>query len=400
MLTSEQEGAALRQNDQDVTGGQKAFPIHNGLAVQAGWNEEQTRSRLVEVARQDAEGAEQRRRLGPPVAAAIIDAGFPRHFVPVRWGGAAGSFARLLADTATVAEACAATGWCAGLYAAHGRLAAYLPEPGQRELWAHGPDVLIAASIVPAQGCAVGVGGGWRLDGEWRTASGVDHADWVLLASWTLGDDGLQEHRIFAVPREHISVRDTWDSVGLRGSGSNSVQVEGIVVPAHRSFTLGTLLRPLSDAARCHRVPYPMVAAPIFAAPVLGAARAALRAWTEDYLQNSPRRPGQNLLLARVSARIHAAGLLLEGAAGRADQGEVTPLAVAENRRDAATAAALCREAADDLFHASGMRGQSPGSRVQRAWRDVTTAAGHGALGLDAAADAYADSALASGGGR
>ncbi|QTE01860.1 oxidoreductase [Streptomyces cyanogenus] len=353
--------------------------------------------RLLEVAGQDARGADERRRLDPRVAAAVVDAGFARHFVPAKWGGTAGSFARLLADASAVAEACAATGWCAALYAAHGRLAAYLPERGQREVWAHGPDVRIAASVVPPQGNATPVPGGWRLDGEWRTASGVDHAEWVLLASWTPGLDGTREHRLFAVPRAELSVRDTWDSVGLRGSGSNSVTGEGITVPAHRSFTLGALLRPLPDAARCHRVPYPMVAAPIFAAAVLGAARAALRAWTAECVRPEARRPGQDLLLASASARVHAAGLLLEGTAVRADRGEITPLTVAENRRDAATAAAWCREAANDLFHASGMRGQSPHSRVQRAWRDVTTAASHGALGLDAAADAYADAALAGG---
>ncbi|MGW2842994.1 oxidoreductase [Streptomyces sp. NPDC001493] len=355
--------------------------------------ERDVRTTLAEAARRDAWGAEERRKLGPDVAAALVDAGFPRHFVPARWQGRAGSFAGLLADASDVAENCAAAGWCAALYAAHGRLAAYLPEQGQRDLWAHGPDVLIAASVVPPQGKAEAVPGGWRLDGQWRLASGVDHADWVLLASWTPGPEG-PEHRVFAVPREALSVQDTWYSVGLRGSGSNSVTADGVAVPAHRSFPLSALLQPLPDAARCHRVPYPMVAALIFAAPVLGAARAALRAWTAEYARAAPRGAGHVPLLARASAQIHAAGLLLACAAERADRGEITPLTVAENRRDAATAALLCRETVDELFHASGMRGQNPDSPVQRAWRDVTTAAGHGALAVASAADAYADAVL------
>ncbi|WP_327174066.1 oxidoreductase [Streptomyces sp. NBC_01335] len=355
--------------------------------------ERDVRSTLAAAARRDAWGAEQRRRLGPEVAAALADAGFPRHFVPTRWRGTAGSFAGLLADASAAAENCAATGWCAALYAAHGRLAAYLPEQGQRDLWAQGPDVLIAASVVPPQGRAEAVSGGWRLDGQWRLASGVDHADWVLLASWTPGPGG-PEHRIFAVPRAALSVQDTWFSVGLRGSGSNSVTAEGVVVPSHRSFPLSALLSALPGAARCHRVPYPMVAALIFAAPVLGAARAALRAWTAECVQAVPRRAEHVTLLARASAQIHAAGLLLACAAERADRGEITALTVAENRRDAATAALLCREAVDELFHASGMRGQNPDSPVQRAWRDVTTAAGHGALAVGSAADAYADAVL------
>ncbi|MFF3909992.1 oxidoreductase [Streptomyces sp. NPDC001848] len=348
---------------------------------------------LTEVARRDCLATELRRSLTPDVAAAVTHAGFPRHFVPLRWGGAAGEFAPLVAGAAAVAEACASTAWCAALYAAHGRLAAYLPIAGQREIWGNGPDVRIAAAVVPPQGSAVAEGGGWRLDGAWRPASGVEHADWVLLASWTHGDAG-REHRIFAVPRSELSVTDTWHTSGLRGTGSNTVTARGVRVPEHRSFTLDALLRPLADAARCHTVPFPMVAALIFAAPLLGTARGALRTWTEELADGRPPHPATHSVLAQASGQVHAAGLLLDGAAGRADHGDITPLAVAENRRDATMAAALCREAVDTLFRASGMRGQAQDSALQRAWRDATAAAAHGTLDPDAAARAYAEAVL------
>ncbi|MCD7437278.1 oxidoreductase [Streptomyces lincolnensis] len=349
---------------------------------------------LTAIAHRDAPGADERRRLTPEAASAISAAGFPRHFVPRRLGGAAGGFAALVASASAVAEACGSTAWCATLYAAHGRLAAYLPAEGQDELWDRGPDTRIAAAVVPPQGTASAYDGGWLLDGAWRPTSGVDHADWVLLASWTPGEHG-REHRIFAVPRSEVSVVDTWHSSGLRGTGSNTVTAEAVRVPGHRSVTLDALLRQPADAARCHTVPYPMVAALLFAAPLLGIARGALRAWTDERAGAASPHPTTATVLAQASARIHSAGLLLAGAAGRADHGEITPLTVAENRRDAVTAAALCREAVDTLFRASGMRAQSPDSALQRAWRDATAAAGHGALDPDAAARSYADVALA-----
>ncbi|MEV6947638.1 oxidoreductase [Streptomyces sp. NPDC051172] len=353
---------------------------------------------LTEIARRDLGTTEERRKLTPEVAAAISHAGFSRHFVPRRWDGAAGHFASLVAAAAAAAEGCASTAWCAALFAAHGRLAAYLPAEGQRELWGRGPDVRIAAAVVPPQGTATPRDDGWLLAGEWRPASGVDHADWVLLASWTHGDAG-REHRIFAVPRSQVSVLDTWRSSGLRGTGSNTVVADGVPVPGHRSFTLDTLLHPQADAARCHSVPYPMVAALIFAAPLLGIARGALRTWTAERAGAVALHPAAHTVLAGTSAQIHAAELLLGGAAGRADHGEITPLAVAENRRDATTAAALCREAVDTLFRASGLRAQSPDSAAQRAWRDATAVAGHGALDPDAAARAYTEAVLAPTGG-
>lgn len=353
---------------------------------------------LTALARRDAPLAEERRRLTPEVASAVSAAGFPRHFVPRRLDGAAGGFAELVTATATVAEACAATAWCAALYAAHGRLAAYLPREGQDELWDRGPDLRIAAAVVPPQGIATARGGDWLLDGAWRPASGVDHADWVLLASWTPGETG-REHRIFAVPRRELSVVDTWHSSGLRGTGSNTVTADGVRVPGHRSFTLDALLRPQPDAARCHTVPYPMVAALIFASPLLGVARRALREWTDERVGAGSVHPAAHTLLTEASARIRSAALLLDGAAERADHGEITPLTVAENRRDAVTAAALCREAVDTLFRTAGLHAQSPDHVLQRAWRDATAAAGHGALDPDAAARAYADTVLAPGTG-
>ncbi|MEU2539471.1 oxidoreductase [Streptomyces iakyrus] len=357
-------------------------------------------SALTETVRRDAPVAEARRALTADAVDALTRAGFPRHFVPGRFGGEAGEFVPLVAGVADTGEACAATAWCAALFAAHGRLAAYLPPEGQREVWAEGPDVRIAAAVVPPQGAAVAVDGGWRLDGAWRPASGVDHADWILLASWTDGEEG-REHRIFAVPRAQVTVEDTWHSSGLRGTGSNTVRCEGVVVPRHRTYTLAALLRSRPGAARCHTVPYPMVAALMFAAPLLGAARGALSAWTGERLAAERTHPATHTVLARASARIHAAGLLLTGAAERADRGEITALAVAENRRDATAAATLCREAVDALFHASGLRAQSPDSAVQRAWRDATAIAAHAALDPDAAARAYAEAVLspAEGGG-
>ncbi|MCM3265201.1 oxidoreductase [Streptomyces thermoviolaceus] len=348
---------------------------------------------LLAAARRDASAAEQAGRLTPEVAAALTRAGFPRHFVPREQGGAAGEFGPLVTATATVAEACASTAWCAALFAAHGRLAAYLPPDGRREIWAGGPDRRIAAAVVPPQGRAVKERDGWRLDGTWRPASGVDHADWVLLASWVPAPTG-REHRIFAVPRSELTVEDTWDACGLRGTGSNTVRAEGVRVPEHRSVPLQTLLRPQPGAARCHTVPFPMVAALIFAAPALGIARGALRAWTAERAGAPARHPATHTVLAEASARIHAAGLLLDGAAARADRGEITALTVAENRRDAATAATLCREAVDSLFRASGLRAHTPGSVLQRAWRDATTLASHGTLDTDAAARAYAEAVL------
>ncbi|MDP5315649.1 acyl-CoA dehydrogenase family protein [Streptomyces poriferorum] len=357
---------------------------------------------LIQIARRDAPLVEERRKLTDDLAEAITRAGFARHFVPCRWGGDAGDFTSLLRSTASVAEACASTAWCAALYAAHARLAAYLPEEAQHDLWASTPDVRIAASVVPPQGTATAVPDGWSLSGRWSFASGLAHADWVLLASWTQSapcsdhPEGQREHRIFAVPRAHLTSVDTWHTLGLRGTGSNSVQANEVYVPAYRSLLLTDLISPLAGGARCHAVPFPMVAGLQFAAPILGAARGAMHAWVSSTREREWSGSQQvesakfQQALARSSGEIQAAQLLLEQAAHRADHEMPTALNTAENQRNAAMAAEWCASAVDRLFRVQGVRSQAAGDPVQRHWRDVTAAAGHATLGFEIAATAHA----------
>ncbi|MDI3390703.1 acyl-CoA dehydrogenase family protein [Streptomyces sp. B-S-A8] len=360
---------------------------------------------VLETARQDRALLDESCRLTDRLADSLVAAGFTRHFVPEARGGCAGTFTALLDAVSVVAETCASTAWCGALYAAHGRLASYLPEAGQQELWGSGPDVCVAASVVPPQGNARRTRGGWRLTGEWAMASGADQAGWVLLAAWApVADGGAQpapEHRVFAVRRSDVKVIDTWRPVGLRGTGSNTVEAD-VRVPEHLTFTLRDLGRAKPHAARCHTVPFPLVASLIFAAPVLGAAEGALRTWWDRQSErvrpdgsSAAEQPAQQQVLARTAAHVQAARLLLERAAQRADHAPVTPVLVAENQRDVAVAVELCVSAANELFRSAGPGALDEGDPLQRAWRDITAASTHGTLNFATAAASYAGATLA-----
>ncbi|MER6073510.1 hypothetical protein ABT187_32645 [Streptomyces sp. NPDC001817] len=373
------------------------------------------------LAARHARDAEEAARLHPEVVAALPAAGFARHFVPRRWGGRAGGCTELVNAVAAVGEACASTAWCCALLAGHGRLAAHLPEAAQAELWADSPDTPIAAAVVPPAGRLTRVPGGWRLTGRWSFASGVEHADWILLATLdespgkTPGntpdeilDTSLAErpagqaaapdgqpatpppaYRILLLPRADVRVHRTWDSVGLRGTGSHSVSVEEAFVPEHRSCLRDTLMTgvPEADAAPCHRVPYTLVAALLFCAPGLGAARGALDAWTASARERGgPGDAGVQQTYARCSGEIDAAALLLQAAAQRADRAALTPAAAfepgtaARNQRDASLAAGMLTGAVEQLFRTAGSRALDRSNPLQRAWRDLHAVAAHGAL--------------------
>ncbi|KQX59669.1 hypothetical protein ASE09_03380 [Streptomyces sp. Root66D1] len=415
---------------------------------------------LYAAAARHAEESERSGRLHPEVVAAMTGAGLARHFVPRRWGGAEGTFAGLVDTVAEVGAACASTAWCGVLLAAHGRLAAHLPAEGQRELWGDSPDTRVAAAVVPPAGRLTRVPGGWTLSGEWAFASGVEHAEWVLLASLDHSGAGsgtgmgagsgsgrgvgsgtgrgtgkgtgsasgasaapvpgaaaeAPVYRVLAVPRERVGIRETWDAVGLRATGSHSVVIEeadAVFVPEHRTFVREALVTGVredegegvtavrgSRVAPCHRVPYQLVAALLFAAPALGAARGALEAWT--VLTGLRRLPGGRPLtedpvvqqtLARCAAEIDAARLLLGAAAARADgwtAGGADATAIALNQRDSAVAVDLLVGAVERLMRAGGARGLIAGGGLERAWRDIHAIAAHAALQPAPAAAAYA----------
>ncbi|MFI5976309.1 acyl-CoA dehydrogenase family protein [Streptomyces sp. NPDC051452] len=349
-----------------------------------------------------AAAADRDRRLAGEVVAELTSAGLPRYFVPRRWGGAEGGFASLLAKVAAVGEACASAAWVGMLWATHGRYAALLPEEGRRELWGGSPDVRISAALMPPAGSARPADGGWRVTGSWACVSGIDSAQWVLVAAPEPPEDGGRV-RVFAVPTGAVEVADTWDATGLRGTGSHTAVVRDAFVPHHRSFAQAELMRggDAPDLARCHTVPAQLVGGPLFCAPALGAARRALAVWSRWAAGKtpgggSPHRDSAAVreTFALASAHIDAAGLLLERAAHRADTAPLTPALVAGNQRDAAVAAELLTDAVDRLFRTGGAHVREGGGELNRLWRDVHTVASHAVLRLEPVAAAYASAVL------
>ncbi|WP_079074024.1 acyl-CoA dehydrogenase family protein [Streptomyces sp. Root1310] len=380
--------------------------------------------RAARAAGSAASAADRDRRLAPAVVTALQEAGFARHFVPRRWGGREGGFADLITATALIAGECPSAAWCGMLWAAHGRYAARLPEEGQRELWGRGPDTRIAAALAPPAGTARPVPGGWLLNGRWDCVSGVDWSHWVLLAAPTDGTsadgnpvDGTPVDGtpvvaagvplagaarpavwVLAVPRSEVIVRDTWRSTGLRGTGSNSVDVRGVFVPDRRACPLDDMLAAVVEpgASLARQASAQLAGGPMFCAPALGAARLALRSWTRWAVTAPAGRPAAlgdsavQRVLARSAAEIDAVALLLDRAGAGADAEPTAPRVEAVNRRDAAVAAELLVETVERLFRTGGVHARDDTSDVQRAWRDTHTVAAHGALRLDASAGAYA----------
>lgn len=362
---------------------------------------------LGPLLRELARTAEDSRHLPAEMIEAFTDAGLVRTQVPTRWGGTELGILAHMDVAIEVGRAYGSMGWVASFLIDHAFLLAHFEEAAQREVWeADGPDARIASSFAPV-GEVSAAHRGWRLSGEWSWASGIEHCGWIMLGGLIFpassSDDGHPEYRLFLVPTGDVTIRDTWYSAGLRGSGSDNVVVRDVFVPDHRTLVMETVREGRSPGARVN--PAPVYVAPLMAwgghamvAPAIGIARGALDAWREaasakvhSYTQEQVAAglPMQ-ITLAQAAAQIDAADTLVRTCLAEVEAGkEFTLEDRVRNRRDITYASNLLVEAMGALMQmagASALRDESP---VQRGWRDVQAISNHVFCNFNAAAENY-----------
>jgi 3-hydroxy-9,10-secoandrosta-1,3,5(10)-triene-9,17-dione monooxygenase len=330
-----------------------------------------------------AEAAEQTRRIPPQSAQDMLDAGFARILLPQRIGGYGLGFEEWFDVTRELSKADASHGWCAGLIIHHAHLIAQFPEQAQKALWADGPDVAIAASFAPnAQ--AVPVEGGYRISSKGSPfASGIDHCSWVMLGA--MAHDGPEpEWKFFLLPSGHYTVRDTWFTAGMQGTGSKTIVAENAFVPDGLVLRLCDLRDGKGPGGGVNpdtifHTPFFYYAPISFVAPMIGAAQGTyelFRDWTKTRRAQDgssiAEKSAVRVRMARAAADIDAAELLLRRALRVTDTPkDYSPRLLARSVRDFTRAGELCVEAVDALVALSGTAGFASSHPMQRAWRDI-----------------------------
>lgn len=215
--------------------------------------------------------------------------------------------------------------------------AAILPPAGSARIWATGADQIIANYATPS-GVATPVDGGFVLSGRWPVVTGADFADWITLFAVVADGQGTDhpDVRLFVVPRADVTVSDTWDVTGMRGTASNRVTADNVFVPAELSGQLG--LPPVIDRP-LYRVPAFSVVAPGGAAAVLGMARAAIDEVVRITVGSLASNAAVQAMLGRMDAELRAARLLLLDAAADLDRSAAADVPITDRLRAALRAA-------------------------------------------------------------
>ena len=341
---------------------------------------------LTPTLRAASEAIERGRRLPADIVAALTDAGVFRLCVPAAFGGIEASATTLVETIEAVATADASAGWCTMIGATTGVVSAYLPEAAARAIYSSGHDVVTGGVFAP-QGAAVPTTGGYTVNGRWSFASGCQHCAWLMGGCIVRGEPAVPP-RMMILPADQVEIIDTWDTAGLRGTGSHDLVIRDRFVATDYSVSL---------VADRPRAPGPLYAFPVFgllalgiAGVALGIARAAIDELIALASAKSPSDSRRRLAdrgvvqsqVAQAEAQVSAARAFLFEQIGlawhTAAAGDPIPVAQRVRLRLAATYATSSAAQAVDLMYACGggsaIYARSP---LQRSFRDVHTVTAH-----------------------
>lgn len=370
---------------------------------------------LVPTLLERAEDAEKLRRLPDETVVQLRAAGLTRLCQPKSVDGAELPLDQALDIVTVMARGCASTAWVCGIYCDHAATIGTFDPQAVDDIWRDTPSAVVSAGVTPS-GTAEREPGGWRLTGRWGWSSGCDFANWVMLSAMLPAHKGNSPGvHMCLVPRSDIEIIDDWHVMGMAATGSKSLEVAGAFVPDYRTLAAdaaasGTGAANTRETSALYRLSRPSTIPFFLAAPLVGAAEAALAAHIADVegRQSRGARIAEfqtaQMHVAEAAAEIDAARLLMmrdaRAAMTAAETGrEWTMNDRARGRRDQAYVAMLCRRAVDRLFTAAGGGGIMLSNNQQRRFRDVHALSGHIALNWDVAGTTFGRIALGLGPG-
>ncbi|MCK8787350.1 hypothetical protein M0638_23545 [Roseomonas sp. NAR14] len=330
--------------------------------------------------------------------------GFYRITQPRRFGGYEFGLPVFFRTMMEISRGDPGVGWCLTLAASHAfLLASHWPEQAQRELFGV-TGHFVAPHRAQPLGTATPVPGGLLIQGRWNYASGVPHATHFIGTAMLRKEDGTPPSPVLVVvPRGGYEVLKDWggdEILGMRSSGSNTVLIEGAVIPAHHAVPFNAqFCRPeeMADGTpgtRLHGNPMYLgrIMGPYHASlvsVVVGATWAAIdeyealigrmKTLADPALLRADHHDVQRTLglaLARADAAeailVRTLERYMEMCERWAEDG--TPISVEENLRLRAAlqqAGAMGVETVEMLLRSAGAFTTKKGNRLQRYFRDV-----------------------------
>jgi alkylation response protein AidB-like acyl-CoA dehydrogenase len=337
-----------------------------------------------------ADEVERTKRIPPALLARLHAARLCRMLLPHAYGGDEVDPGTYLLTLEAVGRHDASVAW--NLFTANSAalLAAHLEPETARTVY--GPANALVAWGPPNATVATIEPGGYRVSGRWDFASGSRQATWMGLHCMVAEPGGAPRQNAagrpeivsMIFPLEKARLIDTWNTIGLRGTASDSYVVEDLFVPD--AFT-GT-----REVPEARRVPGPLYAFPmqgLYAVGVAGVALGIAGAMLAAFMELAMRKTPRNLTLLADSAAIQNGVALAEARLGAARAYALETLAGIYARAGSegaidvddrarvrlATTNAIqgAIEVADWTYKRAGVSAIFPGTPFERRFRDIHT---------------------------
>ncbi|TMJ61827.1 MAG: acyl-CoA dehydrogenase [Alphaproteobacteria bacterium] len=369
---------------------------------------------LIPRLRDRASTTEELRRLPPETVRDLHESGLFRILQPMRVGGAELDYVALIDCADVIGQADASVAWNLANLASHHWMLGMFHKRAQDMVWNKDVNALIASSFIFPAGRARKVDSGYVLRGSWPFSSGVDSSEWNMLASVVCSEDEADgiEYRIFLVNKSDYKILDTWNATGLRGTGSNDVEVKDAFVEEFMTLAVSDLDGGATPGSAVNpNALYELPVFSLFPYVLSGVALGNAQACLDDYVDIARHRASTynrakigdlqstQIKIAEASAKIDAARLIMRStcieAMAQVRRGYIPDIAgKTKSRRDGAFAVNLCTDAVSLLFAASGARGLFTTGVLQRQFRDAHAINSHIAFNFDAAGTNYGRVAL------
>jgi alkylation response protein AidB-like acyl-CoA dehydrogenase len=327
--------------------------------------------------------------LDPKLVAEMHAAGLFRMLLPHWLNGAALDPLSYTAVIEELARHDGSVAWCVNQGSGCSMTAGYL-DPAMARLIFRNPDGVLAWGPSPGAKAVV-ADGGYIVNYNASFASGSRHATWLGALCLVhesdgrprLRADGKTEMRAILFPKDKAEVLYDWNTLGLRGTGSDSYIVKDMFVPAEQSVIRDDEATRRDDSPH-YRYASTMIYSSGFGHVALGIARG----FTEDFMgiamHKTPREGRSSLRdnpmvqfeIAHCRARLESARTYLRACIGEAWNTALQVGRPSDEQRVAVRMAATfaihsAKEVVDTLYSAVGSHAILKSQPFEQRFRDL-----------------------------
>lgn len=198
--------------------------------------------KLAPLVASEADEVDRIGHLTPTLQKALREAGAFRIAWPAEWGGPAMRLEDQIRLVEMLGYEDASVAWNVQILSDTGFYGAQFPREVAEGLYASMDDATAGGFYPPQR--AEKVPGGWHITrAQWPFGSGIHSAQNIIDGVHLYEDGkpildatGQPEFRVAYLPADKVRLLDTWQVIGLRGSGSTDYMIEDVTIPDSHVF--------------------------------------------------------------------------------------------------------------------------------------------------------------------